>query len=316
MSFSATIHHLARTHAIALRIAALLVLGARDAQAGPLVVVTSRDDGPYERVMAGVRGALGGVTGAEVRVYSLQTGQERAMEALREARRAGDVTVITVGSAASRAALDAPGNAPVVACMISDSDKLGASDNATGVLLEFPMETQLQWIRRFLPDSQTIGVLYNPNENRERIEKATKIAKGLGLRMVAREVHQPQDLPGALDSLAREVDLLFAVTDQTVLSPQTAQAILLFSFRNRVPFSGLSASWVKAGALYALERDYQDLGAQCAEMAVAVHGGRRPSSLPPERPRKVGYVLNLKTAEHLKLRLEPELIDGAAEVFR
>ena len=161
-----------------------------------------------------------------------------------------------------------------------------------------------------------MGVIYNPEENSERIAEAKRVAKRLDLRLIAREIHRPQDLPGALDSLAREADILLAVTDKMVLSRQTAQAILLFSFRNRMPFSGLSASWVKAGALYALERDHEDLGAQCAEMAVKVLKGRRASSIPPARPRKVHYSLNLRTAEHLRLNLPPELVEGAAEVFR
>ena len=105
------------------------------------------------------------------------------------------------------------------------------------------------------------------------------------------------------------------VTDQVVLSRQTAEAILLFSFRNRIPFAGLSASWVKAGALYALDRDYTDLGAQCGEMALRVRRGRRASTLPPETPRKILYALNLRTAQRMKLNLPKELIDGAEQVF-
>jgi len=204
----------------------------------------------------------------------------------------------------------------MIACMSADADDLRAAHNATGVMLEFSMETQLRWIRRFVPESQAIGVLYNPQENQERVAEARRIAQRLGMRLVAREVHKPQDLPGALESLAREADLLLAVTDQTVLSPQTTQAILLFSFRNRMPFSGLSASWVKAGALYALERDYEDLGAQCAEMAVEVLNGRAVASIPPVKPRKVEYAVNVRTAEQLKLRLPPELVSGAVEVYR
>lgn len=200
--------------------------------------------------------------------------------------------------------------------MVGDPEAIRKAHNATGVLLEFPLETQLEWIRRFVPKSQAIGVLYNPAENREQIERAKKVAGRLGMRLIPREVHRPQDLPDALQSLAREADMLWAVTDKTVLSRQTAQAILLFSFRNRMPFSGLSASWVKAGALYALDRDYEDLGAQCAEMAIKILNGRRAGSIPPARPRKVVYVLNLKTAEHLKLSLPRELVDGAAQVFR
>ncbi len=317
MGFSIQISTLARTSLIVI---CAVVLSTGAAASGEeirsLVVITSRDDGPYEGVVVGVRGALGGSEGDAIQVRSLQTEREAAMAALREARKAGDAPLITVGSRATRAALQAPGAAPVVACMIVDAEDLAGAKNATGVVLEFPLETQLEWIRRILPGSQAIGVLYNPAENRKRIEEMRKIAKRLGLRVVARKIHRPQDLPGALNSLAREVDILFAITDKMVLSRQTAQAILLFSFRNRLPFSGLSASWVKAGALYSLERDYEDLGAQCAEMAVKVFNGKRASSISPATPRKLVYSLNLRTAEHLKLSLPPELVEGAAEVFR
>ena len=298
---------------------ALLVAGphAGSNENVAFVVATSRDDGPYEGVVTGLRETLADLrSDAAVEIHSLQSDGTRAMEALRSAKRSGSMPLLTVGSVATRAALEAPGDAPVVACMVGDTAGLDEAKNATGVLLEFPLETQLEWIRRFVPKSQAIGVLYNPKENREQIDRAKKVAGRLGLRLIPREVYRPQDLPDALQSLARDADMLWAVTDKTVLSRQTAQAILLFSFRNRMPFSGLSASWVKAGALYALDRDYEDMGAQCAELAMKIMNGRRASSLPPVRPRKVVYVLNLKTAEHLRLSLPRELIEGAEQVFR
>lgn len=318
MSLLSTYSRRAWTHLLVLFMASFVVHpSAIGEERESLVVVTTRDDGPYEGVVSGLREALGSaLEDTNVRVHSLQADGEEAMQALIAARSAGNRPMLTVGSVATRAALEAPGSAPVIACMIVDPEDLRNAENATGVLLEFPLETQLKWIRRFVPKSNAIGVLYNPAENQDRIDRATKVAKRLGLRLVAREVHRPQDLPGALDSLAREADILLGVTDQTVLSRQTAQAILLFSFRNRMPFSGLSASWVRAGALYALERDYEDMGAQCAEMAVEVLNGKKADSMPPVRPRKVVYALNLKTADHLKITLSPELVEGAAEVVR
>jgi putative ABC transport system substrate-binding protein len=138
----------------------------------------------------------------------------------------------------------------------------------------------------------------------------------LTLEKSLQEVETPQGLPDALDNLAKDADVLWGVTDQTVLSPETAEPILLFSFRNRIPFAGLSTSWVKAGALYALDRDYTDLGAQCGEIALKILQGARASSLPPVSPRKITYALNLKTAYHMKLDISQALIDGAQEVFR
>ena len=54
----------------------------------------------------------------------------------------------------------------------------------------------------------------------------------------------------------------------------------------------------------------------CAEMAIEVLNGRRAASIPLATPRKVVYALNLRTAEHLKVDLPPEIVDGAQQVFR
>ncbi len=318
MAVSNHIRQLAPTFFVVMALAVLAVQpAAHSDERESIVIFVSRDDGPYEGIVSGVRRLLASRAGdLQVTIHSLQADAEKASEALRLARREGSTPMITVGSAASRAALQAEGEAPVIACMTADERGLLESENATGVLLEFPVETHLRWMRRLVPKSQSIGVLYSRDENHERIKRAERIARRLGLRLITREIAKPQDLPDALDSLAREADMLWGVTDQLVLSRQTSQAVLLFSFRNRIPFSGLSASWVKAGALYALDRDYDDLGAQCGEMAVDVLNGKRASSLPPATPRKVNYALNLRTAEHLRLEFSPELIKGADQVFR
>jgi putative ABC transport system substrate-binding protein len=78
----------------------------------------------------------------------------------------------------------------------------------------------------------------------------------------------------------------------------------------------VSFSWVKAGALYALNRDYRDIGAQCGELAAKVLAGTPVSSLPPAAPRKVVYSVNLKTANHMKLEIAQALVDGAQQAFK
>lgn len=282
-----------------------------------VLVVTSRDDGPYAEVASGIRNTLNGRAGRRsVEILSLLTDGQQALERLQQARLSGTTPLITIGSTATRSAIEAPGDGATIACMALDPSDFRSARNMTGVLLEFPLETQLKWIQRFLPATQSIGVLYNAAENRHRIEQAREVAQRLGMRLVAREVNRPQDLPDALSSVAREADLLWAVTDRIVLSQKTAEAVLLFSFRNRMPFTGLSSSWVKAGALYALDRDYEDLGSQCAEMALQVAAGRRADAIAPTTPRTITYVVNLRTAEHLKMDFPPDLIEGAAEVFR
>ncbi len=67
-------------------------------------------------------------------------------------------------------------------------------------------------------------------------------------------------LPQALANLPNAVDVILAIPDTTVYTQQASKALLLFSFRNRIPLIGLTEAWVKAGALYALEWDYEELG--------------------------------------------------------
>ena len=115
--------------------------------------------------------------------------------------------------------------------------------------------------------------------------------------------------------MARDADVLWAIPDKTVFSSQTLKQVLLSSFRSRIPVVGLSRSWVKAGAFYALDRDYQDLGRQNAVIARKLLAGTSVDKIIPETPGEVIYSLNLKTARHMKTDIGDELVAGAAKVY-
>ncbi len=281
-----------------------------------IVLIASQDAEPYQEVLNGFRQYLSQhYSHIDFEEHFLQGDVAKATQALQEVKQNGAQLLLTVGSFATQAALRESGNLPIVACLIVDANDIQGAANATGVVLDFSVETQLQWIRRFLPQNRVVGVLFNPQENQHKIAEAARIAQRLGLRLIAREVESPKNLPEALNSLVREADVIWGIWDQMVLSPQTAEPILLFSFRNRIPLAGLSTPWVKAGALYALDRDYTDLGMQCGEQAVQILQGKRASSLPLASPRKVMYAVNLKTARYMKIDIPQELIEGAQQVF-
>ncbi|MDD2760188.1 MAG: ABC transporter substrate binding protein, partial [Methylomonas sp.] len=117
--------------------------------------------------------------------------------------------------------------------------------------------------------------------------------------------------------LPPQLDALWTVDGTVAYNASAVRELLLYSFRNRVPLIGLSAQWVKAGALYALDWDYPDLGEQAAELAtIILHEGRAPASLLPVFPRTVRPVLNGKTQEHMKLQIPERWLAEMAEVFR
>ena len=281
-----------------------------------IVLLVSSNEAPFQEAIGGFREYLGGQgIQAGFEIFSLDGDPAKAGPAIQKIRAGGARLVVTMGSMATDAALREITDIPLVACLVLRTDNLKKAPNATGVGLEFPLEVQFAWLQKILPEVRSIGVLYNPSENRKRIDAAAEIARKAGLRLVAYEVNAPQDIPAALDSLSRKAEVLWGVADSLILSPTIAKNLLLFSFRNSIPFIGPSATWVKAGALYSLDRNYADLGAQCGEMAQKIMAGAAPSSLSPAAPRKVQYSLNLVTARQMKIDLPDTLVRGARQTY-
>ncbi len=96
-------------------------------------------------------------------------------------------------------------------------DDIKARANLAGVLLEFPLEVQFQWMSRLLPGSKNIGVLYNPAQNLKKVESATRIAERMGLKLYAQKVESPSDIPDALEFLSKRVDALWGLPERSRL---------------------------------------------------------------------------------------------------
>jgi putative ABC transport system substrate-binding protein len=301
----------------ALALLAWSLLGATPgpwAAAGGIVALLSHDAPPYEEALAGFREHLGGTAGAPpVEVVALGGDPEKARTAVQRAVASGARLILAAGSLAAEAAC-AQTHVPVVATLVLDPGGLPKGPRITGIGLAIPPGVQLGWLKRLLPGRTRIGVLYTPEENASFVEEVRELARSAGLELVAQEVRSPKDLPGALEALGRRADVLWGLPDHAVYTAQTAKAILLFSFRNRIPLVGLSDAWVKAGALYALEPDYRDLGAQSAELAAALLG--RPGAPPPAPavPRSAHLSVSLKTARQMKIDLPEALVRGARTV--
>jgi putative ABC transport system substrate-binding protein len=296
---------------------AAVLLGALVAPAAPgpaarpsrVRALLSQDSEPYRRALAGFRGALAGSgLAVEIEVHALDA----------RAPSAGDAApldlILALGSAATTAAAARTPRVPVVSGLVLRISEIERAPNVTGVFLEFPVEVEFHWMAKLLPRQRRVGVLYGAAENVHKIDAAIPAATALALELHPRRVEAPSQIPASLASLGGSVDVLWGVADSIVLTPETAKPILLFSLRHRIPFVGLSLPWVKAGALYALDRDYEDVGRQCGEIAARLLRGEPPSAIPPVPPRRVEYFVNRRTAEQLRIELAPDVLRGAREV--
>lgn len=281
-----------------------------------IAVLVSHEESPYKDVLAGFQNYLTEhKIPAICDIYILESNIVQMSQAFQEIKKNKTRLIFAVGTTPTVGALKMFVDVPVVATLILDGNIIKHARNATGVILDFPVETQFYWLKSLLPETKTIGVLYNPVENEEKIQFAEAIARKMGLNFNPVAVYTPKDIPNALKVLATNADILWGINDTLVFNPLTAKQILLFSFRNQIPFCGPSSTWAKAGALCSLEYDYHDIGAQCGEKAIEIIRGAKMTSVPLSFPRKFLYTLNLRTARHMKITFQEKHIRTAHQVF-
>lgn len=224
--------------------------------------------------------------------------------------------VLALGTRATTRATTEFRSVPTIAALLARESALPEASAAAAVVLAFPVDVELEWIQRILPKVRRVGVLFSTDDNAKLVEQARESAKKRGLVIVARRVTNPSELPAALSALAASADAIWGIPDELVLTPETAKAVLLASLRSRVPFVGLSAQWVRAGAVYSLDRDYTDLGVQTADAAVRMLDGASGRSVGIVAPRTVRLSLNTRVADMMYLVVSPTLIASAAEIVR
>lgn len=183
-----------------------------------------------------------------------------------------------------------------------------------GVTLDIAPANQFRIMRQAFPTSKSIGVLYDPKHNRKTIEEAKKAAAATGFTLIATPVSNIREIPIALQDMESNIDVLWAIYDQTAYSPEIIRYILLQSLRKKIPMVGLSPHFAKAGALMAIYGDYSDMGYQIAVQAIAVSKGSERVPL-ISRPRKLKVAINEKVAKLLDINFPGPFMKTVNQIY-
>ncbi|MDH5473164.1 MAG: hypothetical protein OEY87_00170 [Gammaproteobacteria bacterium] len=270
-------------------------------------IISSYDVKPYQQTIDSFKAS---VKQAHPDVEFFQFDPERNKSNL------NPTVIFALGSKAVQESINKLPDRSLLATMILDKKEVSKHSNNTTVILMVSQEEQLKWHRRILPKAKKIGILYDPQLNQEWVDIAKVTAAKLDLEIIDIPIHSARDIPPALKSLSHKVDSILGIADTTVYSGATAKAVLLFSFRNRIPFVGLSNTWVKSGALYALDWDYSELGKQCADTALKILDGTDANKIEPQLANKTIYIINKKTADHMKIEIDDKIISGASRIYK
>jgi putative ABC transport system substrate-binding protein len=225
--------------------------------------------------------------------------------------------ILTVGTEATSEISRKISDIPIVFTMVLDPDNILTHRNdIVGASVDIPPETQLRMIKEVLPTVKKVGVIYDPNRNAGFMRDSVALAKKLGLQIKSFPVKSQKDIPKALQQVSKDADVLWGIVDDTVYNSQTAKFIIQDTVKKyRIPFIGISASYVKAGALYALVFDNRDIGRQSAELANRILGATPVAELQSTTPEKIRLALNLRTAELIGIEIPEKIIKKASTIY-
>jgi len=288
---------------------ALGMLLAGNAMAVSVVIVLSEDSAPYQEVTEQIRAGFA------------NQGQEaptlRVIQAL--SLRVGDSVfeavdlVVPVGVRAIEVVARLKLRTPIFSVLAPKfaidqiaKDYPALDPRAFSVLyLDQPAVRRMALIRHALPGRKRVGVLLGP-ESSDAVRALQAAAREQGLQLETERVASADELLPALKRVLAQSDTLLVLPDAQITNKNTAQSILLTSYRAQDPVVAYSKSYVSAGALVAVYSTPAQIGQQAAELLVQLVQAKTLMLPPPQYPKYFTVSVNYQVARSLGLTIEDE----------
>ncbi len=174
--------------------------------------------------------------------------------------------------------------------------------NFSAIVLDQPYMRQMMLIKTVMPNIKNLGVLLGTSSSQygELIKDA---GEKTAINVTEESIALESDLIPKLNKILDNNDALMAIPDPLVYSRETAQPILLTTYRHLKPVFGYSRSYVQAGALAAVYSTTKQLAKQATEIAVKSQAS--PGLLPPpQTPRYFSIAVNYQVARSLNIMVE------------
>ena len=176
--------------------------------------------------------------------------------------------------------------------------------NLSAIVLDQPFWRQLTLIKTVLPAAKKVGVLLGPASS-QYLEMLRDEADQLGLSLLDENVSNDTELIPKLKKLLESSDAMLAISDRAIYSRETAESILLTSYRHQKPMFGYSQSYVKAGALASVYTSAKQIARQAAEIAIKSQAASNQLPL-PQIPKYFSVAVNQQVAHSLNIAIIDE----------
>ena len=236
--------------------------------------------------------------------------------------------IVTSASAGSLAAQRATTTIPIVILAIGDIVAAGLvtnlphpGGNITGSTF-FDTELsakRIELLKDALPNAKHIGVLTNPdsigNAWKASVQAVQAAAKSLRLELKIFEARRPHEFEPAFSAMAKARIDAIAILNQPLFDSEVNTKILAeLALKHRLP-SISGADFAIAGGLIGYGASFTEMYRRAAFFVDKIFKGAKPGDIPIEQPMRFDFVLNMKTAKALGLKIPGLILVQATKVI-
>jgi len=234
--------------------------------------------------------------------------------------------IVTITTPTSQAAVAATKDIPIIFTTVTDplKSKLVTQEkhpggNASGISDLVPAERQLDVVKEIVPNLKTLGVVFDPSLDNARstVESIKTIAPKMGFTIVESPAMGINNVPSAGQALVGKVDAIFVPNDTTVYG--AFESLVKVAQDGKVPLFTAERRSVQRGAVATVGFDFKDMGKRTADMVDKVLKGTKPGDMDvqymKDLPDSLALYINKDSAEKMGVKLSPDLLKKAAQVF-
>ena len=251
---------------------------------------------------------------------------ERRSELAAELVRLKVDVIVSAGPTVTRVVKEATSTIPIV--MAQDTDPVGSGfvaslarpgGNITGLSALAPEMSgkQLDLLQQIIPRLSRVAVIGNStNPGDAQALRETVLAAGsfeVYLRYL--DVLDPKDIEIVFRDAAKGRAEAILVLGNPILNVNRKQIVDL-AVKHRLPATYARPEYVEAGGLMYYGTNYNDLLRRASTYVDKILKGAKPADLPVEQPTKFEFIVNLKAAKQIGLKIPPHVLAKADRVIR
>ncbi len=211
---------------------------------------------------------------------------------------------------------------PILGTAITDyvSARLAQSDdkpgyNVSGTTDMNPIKEQIELIKRMLPDTKTIGLLYTASEDNSVLQAqiAREVIEGMGMAYTEVTVHNSNEVQQATQSIMDKCDAIYIPTDNVFASAMSL--VYEVALSNKKPVFAGEAGMTMGGGAVPWASTTTTWGTRPSAMALKVLVEQAVDrDLPIRRQTDFDYTVNKTFCDALGIAIPEDLLPYAQEM--